>query len=228
MSVSLRGSSLGALSSGSVSLPVTTNAGDCVLVMLSVAGVDANTATMSGAGATWLSRITPNLAPSAEVYVGYGCSAGNTSITISGSFLQASNESMVISVFSGLVSTSSPLDASYVSPSLLSGGSYTSGNLTVTSGDLLIATLADYSPTSWGTGAQMSWTNSGVATVIQSNGITSQRDIWTGYAISSVTGTDTFSFSFVSSNTLSYSLVSLKASASSPTANSGFLSFMGG
>jgi hypothetical protein len=106
MAIVLRGATSGGVAitanPQTYTLPVTTNAGDTIVVSQNVGGSQAQ-GTFSGAGATW-TRL-PAEGPYAALHVGDNCTAGQTTITLSGQ-TSPQQGTVIIAVFSGL-STSS-------------------------------------------------------------------------------------------------------------------------
>ena len=152
--INLRGSNTFSVSSTSNSpgLPVTTNAGDTIIVVASMAsGV---TLTPSGAGATWVTPVSnAGTAPGVYVMIGYGTSAGQTSFNLSSS---STGGSAVISVWNGINITSSPV----VQSQTAAVSSSTSGTATLTSttkyGNLIIAGSSHFGATTF----TPTWSNS--------------------------------------------------------------------
>lgn len=158
VSITLRGVSniASANSPQTLTLPVTTNAGDCIVIAYSCAGTPALVG--SGAGATWTGYGSA-VGPAANLLVGAGASAGQTSCIVSGGQGPSGNGgSVVVSVWSGIASVS-PTQGS---ESTSSGGTTrTTPSLTYTTGSLVVAASSQYGGT---TPPTVTWSNADVNT----------------------------------------------------------------
>ena len=115
MAIALRATTSGGLtfptsaaSPVTANLPVTTLLNDCIVLTISVKGTYSGFVAISGAGATW-QIIDPGYDPDSVIAVGYGCSAGATQITVSGSGGSGGGGSYGIAVFSGVAATTNPI-----------------------------------------------------------------------------------------------------------------------
>jgi hypothetical protein len=84
----------------------TTQAGDCIVVSYICGNLI--TATLSGAGATWVfAHGDTATTPLNGAYIGYACTAGNTTFTVT----MSSNQTIAIAfaVYSGIKASASPL-----------------------------------------------------------------------------------------------------------------------
>ena len=131
MSIVLRGTRAQNLSSlttaSNVSLPVSTNTGDTIIVVVAAAGN--NSYAGSGAGAAWVNPVNKaGNAPTLTVMIGYNTTAGQS--TFKFATLGGTSGSAYIAVYSGLRATSSPvLQASSAQNSAIFLNSFTVGNL---------------------------------------------------------------------------------------------------
>ena len=107
MAITIAGSSTGLAITTTPTLPVTTKAGDVIIISVGSANANWNAVTVSGAGATWIP-----LSNSASPYtyyngnwfaIGYNCSAGQTSVTLTSN--PSTTGGMVITVLSGAATT---------------------------------------------------------------------------------------------------------------------------
>jgi len=117
----------GLTTSSNVSLPVSTNAGDTIIVVVAATGN--NSYAGSGAGATWVNPVNKaGVAPTLTVMIGYNTTAGQS--TFKFATLGGTSGSAYIAVYSGLRATSSPvLQASSGQYSAIFLNSFTVGNL---------------------------------------------------------------------------------------------------
>jgi hypothetical protein len=117
----------GLTTASNVSLPVSTNAGDTIIVVVAAAGT--NSYAGSGAGATWVNPVNKaGAAPTLTVMIGYNTTAGQS--TFKFATLGGTSGSAFIAVYSGLRATSSPvLQASSGQNSTIFLSSFTVGNL---------------------------------------------------------------------------------------------------
>jgi len=131
VSIVLRGTRAQNLSSlttaSNVSLPVSTNTGDTIIVVVAAAGN--NSYAGSGAGAAWVNPVNKaGNAPTLTVMIGYNTTAGQS--TFKFATLGGTSGSAYIAVYSGLRATSSPvLQASSAQNSTIFLNSFTVGNL---------------------------------------------------------------------------------------------------
>ncbi len=158
MAIALRGSSTGLLNSASqtITLPVTTNAGDCIVMCCSIAGTS-QTASGTGAGATWVVALTqnPGTLAACSSLVGYAATAGQTTFTLSAS---GNFGGYCCAVFSGVKTTGSPvLSAAGNNP--ISTLTITTSSASYTPGQLVVACACTFIPsgawhaTTWSNGA---------------------------------------------------------------------------
>lgn len=142
MGYSVRGvSNIAATSSPqTLTLPVTTNAGDCIVIAGSAAG--SLTPVGSGAGATWNAAVATSTAPKAYLIVGYNCSSGQTTCTLTG----FAAGSLVVTVISGVKSSGNPVQQTQTAGGS-SGSSWTTPSLTYTAGSLLVGVSSQYTGT---------------------------------------------------------------------------------
>jgi hypothetical protein len=128
------GTKHGAFTSGSaLSLPLTTDLDDTIVVLISESGT--GTITITGAGATWQQAATGTITPNLWMWVGYGCAGGDTTITITGA---GTENTYVLGMFTGGPAGSPLVSASvvYITPAALTG---TSNSITYNSTDLIVA-----------------------------------------------------------------------------------------
>ena len=137
MSIVLRGTNAqnlsGLTTSSNVSLPVSTNVGDTIVVVVAAAG--SNSYAGSGAGATWVNPVNKaGLAPTLTVMIGYNTSAGQS--TFKFATLGGTTGSAYIAVYSGLRATSSPVlqasqsgNGNNATSTIIFLNSFTPGNL---------------------------------------------------------------------------------------------------
>lgn len=102
----------------SITLPnsYSTAANDCIVIAMSLAG--SPTAGASGCGATWV-VITEATAPECVLLIGYGCTAGGTTVTLTG-LSGITAYGYVVGVFAGVQTSPSPVVGNVVATS---GGS---------------------------------------------------------------------------------------------------------
>lgn len=205
--------------SQSINLPQTTAANDCIVVVLSV--TSQVNPTVSGAGATWTREVNgASTNPSLSVCVGYGATAGNTSITVTEG--SAANFYYGIAMFSGFGS-SNP----YINQATNSGTSWplATSSLSYQSGDLLVAVGTQHNGSSqmltptWSDGS----TNNNVGGGWNSGrGISISMD----YVIEATASSTDISYAGSSSNQGAVALIQLRPSTS-PTATPGLIMFCG-
>ena len=134
-----------------LALPATTNASDCIIVGVGcTAAVNSNLLTMSAGGATWLGPYV--CTTGCGYFVGYNCSAGNTTATLTHGSSGAGE--IIIGIFSGVATTSPVLSVASVSSAV--GAAAVSGTITYVAGDLLIGGSESFSAF---VGASGSWSN---------------------------------------------------------------------
>ena len=137
----IRGVSVSVASTASpqtITLPATTLAGDCLVIAASCGG--SYTPSGSGAGATWNTVVSSGSSPKAYLVVGWGCTAGNTTCVLTGF---ANSGSVVLTQFTGVLSSSNPVQGTQVTQwSSATGG--TTASLSYTAGSLLIAVSSQY------------------------------------------------------------------------------------
>lgn len=149
-------------SSASITLTQVPVAGDCVVVLVSSQGTP--TITASGLGATWVQASAGTTrAPVAVALVGYGCSG--TGDTVSLSLNSSEQFSVIVGVFAGVQSSSSPVTSAPADTnnnlSTTGSRSGTTGTASYNAGDLVVAALASYAITSWST---TTWSNGDTTT----------------------------------------------------------------
>lgn len=142
MSISIRGSnnSSAAFTTGAVSitLPVTTNTSDCIVVTFGATPFSsAGALTASGAGATWMTVIATEGSNQFGMAIGYGCSAGNTTCTVSST--TSTEWFWCAAVLSGTAYASSPVAASSTGGTA-SGNTAVTGTVGYAAGDLVVGT----------------------------------------------------------------------------------------
>lgn len=132
-------------SGANINLPQTTALGDCLFVAVSVAGTSG--VTVSGAGATWVQVVSEGVGPQLICWVGYNCSAGNTTFKVT--YPSGGPGTYVMGMWSNVQTSPSPVlsntgatQGSPISPLTTSSASYTPGNL-------VIACCAGDDNTSW-------------------------------------------------------------------------------
>lgn len=144
----------------------STATGDCIVVGYSLtAGYHAITA--SGAGATWItgpSAQDGGNAPQSGFALGWGCSSGNTSITISTNTSGRSG-CFIISIWGDVKSASTPV-ALVTGPTSNSGGAITSGITgTTVAQQLAIAVGAENTTNCWTAGTKTTFGGTNMNTV---------------------------------------------------------------
>ena len=184
MGISLRGATSGGIgmtaSPQTLTLPVTTNAGDCIIVASSAKNSLGHGCVISGAGATW-THIWAGTNSNTNLYIGIGATAGNTTITATGG--GTTNGNFLIAIFSGVLSLTSTATAATGAGNT----PVTTGALTgVTVGSLLVGDADSFANF---TGAG-SW-SSGDADA-EFDKCTLNRYCWGSWAISSTTANVTF------------------------------------
>ena len=145
MAIALRGASSGGgtlTSNGTFTLPVTTNAGDCIIV--AACNLGTSNGRFSGAGATWIGPYINSTAPAAYIWVGYNCSAGHTTFSEDSASLAGT---LVWAVFAGVTSSSSPHFGDY--NKTIASPPTTISSITYSPGDLLVAANGAYNVASW-------------------------------------------------------------------------------
>jgi hypothetical protein len=191
MGWAIRGASSGgvALSASpqTVTLPVTTLAGD--IIVLSIGNNNATiTYTGSGAGATWVTE--GNVQNDRGGYVvGYNCSAGQTSMTLTSSGGPAGH--FCVAVISGGLASASPVrsfgqgsgSANGVADTLSSG----SGVITYAAGDLIVGLGVSFVAFASG---NASWSNGATDHFIDAYFAGGTQAPWMSYS-TPVTGTTT-------------------------------------
>lgn len=156
----------------SITLPssYTTVAGDCIVVAFTMAG--SNSPTGSGCGATWVTILAGNAPPTAALLIGYGCTAGGTSISLAG-WAGSEAGTAAVTVFGGVQYSSNPITGSQVGFTSAGGAaSVTTASLSYAAGEMIVgmggsgngANFFAASPAaSWSNGAtnNNAWVNSG-------------------------------------------------------------------
>lgn len=148
MAIVFENSQKGTLSSSpsTVTLPQTTAAHDCIVFCMNMAGTAAT--TVSGAGAVWTQAVNENpFGPQCDIWVGYGCTAGQTTITVT---FAGSEGAYCLGMFSGCAFNSSPVSSAAGSTS--SGGTVntlTTASLTYVTGQLVVAACATTITAAW-------------------------------------------------------------------------------
>jgi hypothetical protein len=138
-------------------LPQTTALNDCIVLVISMAGTASITVT--GAGATWVEALTANMvdAPGLHIWVGYGCSAGNGTFTVTYS---GATGSFICGMFSGVRYSWSPIVSAAGNSSVGQVTTLTTPSVSYLPGQLVIAgdanagaTSGGWSPTVWSDGS---------------------------------------------------------------------------
>ena len=165
-----------------VTLPATTQANDCILIAMDYAsGHNPSGTVPSGAGATW---VYESVSATLGLWIGYGCTAGATTIVLTGS--TSTLGTFILGMFSGLTSTSSPF-VSMTTPVVGSTGSAaTTGAVTPALGQLLVGLSFSGS---WA-GGTPSW-SAGFTDNLVDEGTTT-RNPWMTYAIPTSTASTTY------------------------------------
>lgn len=153
----------------SITLPnsYSTSAGDCIVVAYALTG--STSPTISGCGATWLSAagaFDGGVNPRAGFNFGWGCTGGGT--TISFANIGAHAGSVIIAVWSGVKSASTPLilgsannNAGSTSTVLVtSGTTFSAGNLVMGMGGAATTTGT------WTAGNAPAWVPSATSNLI--------------------------------------------------------------
>lgn len=215
MAITLEASGAGAITASdpfSITLPsaYTTVLGDCIVIAVGHGGTGF-ISSGSGCGATWV--ITDGSSsnfPDMEFIVGYGCSAGGTSVSLSGSGGAAGD--YAIGVFSGLASASNPVVSTALGTTA-AASSCTSASLSYTNGQLLVAASAGNSTQTY---SGVTWSN-GQSTNLVGDSTTS-RNTRLDYVIASATSSTTVTTTWSSgTHTLNQVIANLKT----PPANTG-------
>jgi hypothetical protein len=147
-------------------LPVTTNLADCIILGLWTDGAT-SAPVGSGAGATWTTYATGD--HKFSLVVGYNCSAGQTTCTVTAPGATGSgNQGINIdcSVWSGIRSASNPVVGS---PDITEAGTVntiTSGSVSYSTNQLVIASATI---TNVSVGLAPTWSNTGGATPRETN-----------------------------------------------------------
>jgi len=155
MAIALRGTGSSAnLTASSYTLPFTTLTNDMIVVVVGTQNANWSngsstlpnntTVTFSGAGATWTSfALNSSTANGYAVWIGYGCTAGATTITRSGSPATSVNGQYAFAQFSGVAATNAI--ASY-SPIISNATSNSTATTTVSysAGQLLLGTAESF------------------------------------------------------------------------------------
>lgn len=120
-----------------VTLPATTSTNDCLVIGVFAVTGSGITITGSGAGATWVTVDNPRGAFDWAIVVGYGCSSGQTTctLTISGGAIAVAL--YVCSQWSGFPASPSPVQGSN-SGFTASGSSVTTGNVSYVANELIV------------------------------------------------------------------------------------------
>lgn len=153
MAIALRGSGQGSLAAATtftIPLPVTTNAGDCIVIAICQQGTP--TLTGSGGGATWVTALDSKAyPPQAVILVGYNASAGQTSVTVTSS--ASYMLTYAVGVLSGVLAAASPVigantasdSATFTAPLTV-----TTPTIPVLAQQAVVAICGDYGVTGWG------------------------------------------------------------------------------
>ena len=148
----------------SVTLPgsYSTATGDCIIIVLCIAGTF--TPTVSGCGATWVVNVASSTnAPTMAFCVGYGCTSGGTSVSIGGT--TSANGDIVVSVWGNVKSSASPIGSFQSATTVSSVGTLTTPSISYTPGQLVIGGGGS------GSGASAEW-NAGTKPAVWSDGAT--------------------------------------------------------
>ncbi|MDE1828485.1 MAG: hypothetical protein KGH65_04975 [Candidatus Micrarchaeota archaeon] len=187
MGFTLRGHTTGCVTVNTPStvatLPVTTVAGDCIVVCFAIAGADVGGISVSGGGATWLGPLQN--AAFSMAFIGYNCVGGSTSITIGASQGSGDIGQASIGIFSGVLASSNPVRSS------LNTGTATSGSVSYVVGDLLIGNGGGFGTTS--SSPNPSWSNGATDNLIDRwTAAGSERWNWTSYCVPSSGSSTTY------------------------------------
>ena len=145
--------------SQAVTLPLTTRAGDCVVLQYALAQDGTTKVTPSGGGLTWVQALFDDHSdPSAGVWVGYNAGAGNTSITLT--YNGSDDGSFALSMYAGAATASSPI-GSTDDQTTASGLTITSNSVSYSAGSAL-TTSVSFLALSGGNTATPSWSNGSV------------------------------------------------------------------
>jgi len=186
MGIALENQQNGALiaSGDSVSLPQTTALGDCIVLALCSSGTAGM--TPSGAGATWLEAVSETTgAPALYIWIGYNCSAGNTTFGVSYS---GSSPTYVLGMFSG-VATVGPLVTTTEANTNSSVKTVTSPSTPYAAGQLIVAAVGFDSPAAL-TWSGTTWSNGDATTSLGANAVDGKRVTEADFVLPS-TGTAT-------------------------------------
>lgn len=139
-----------------VTLPATTSANDCIVIGVFTVTSAGLTISGSGAGATWVTTDNPQGAFDWAVVVGYGCSASQTTCTLTVTGSPVSFVLYVCTQWSGFPASPSPIAASSTGFTA-SGTSVTTGSVSYVRNQLIVGTAgsnntASFTPT-WSSGA---------------------------------------------------------------------------
>lgn len=134
----------------------TTASGDCVVVSYSFPTNNAFVASATGCGATWVVNDQFGIGSSFDqgILVGYNCTAGGSSVVLSGGQISVAATG-IIAVF-GSLTTSNPITAS-VHAGTTGASTITSGSLSYTANSqVLVAAAGGSTNAAW---SSASWSN---------------------------------------------------------------------
>lgn len=189
-------------SSQTVTLSTSTNAYDCVVLLVGSANTPASSwnttpAAVSGLGATWvpvaptfdlLPFVSGSSSTNLAVWVGYNCSAGQTSISISG-LPNVTGAFTGWGLFSGVTPGTNPISSYSGSTSYGSSGAQnTSPSASYNANDLVIGLGFSYQ---WSNTTGASWSNGSTNTNFVS-GTSNIRQPWGAYITPTSSGSTTF------------------------------------
>jgi hypothetical protein len=192
---SLRGATSGGItftsSPQTLTLPVTTNTNDLIVVVCGNQNLASPIGSVSGAGGTWARYDDGALATHHNVcaFVGYGCSSGQTTITLTG--FSSGLGSALIGVFSGAGATVPSVTSVFGTPTTATHVAQTTPSISYSGGDLLIGISDTFQ---WDTSpGSPSWSAAGSDNAIDhvpSSGTT--RQPWASFATPGSSGSTTY------------------------------------
>lgn len=167
----------------SLTLPssYTTATGDCIIVALNTQATV--TLGASGCGATWVAERVAVGGMTLTVLVGYGCTSGGTTVTLSGTGSSSFYEGSIV-VYSGMAA-GNPIVGSPTTGSSASATSITAGSQSFASQDLCYAAAGEiFSGRTWS--PSPSYASATINLLWQG---TTDSMIWTGSAVQATGGT---------------------------------------
>lgn len=230
MAITLQQKNTTTISSSSFASPFTltlpgsyvTSAGDCIVIVISVAGTP--TVALSGCGATW-QTFTEDGAPELCLAVGYGCTAGGTTVSITGMSAKAGD--IVVSVWSGLASSTSPVVTTSAGTSgLTSVSSVVTASSSYSVGQLVIGVGGEGGALGWNATTPAVWGNGATNTAIFASN--SQRAARQDYQITASGTATTYTAQSANSVTMrAIEVVLAPGAAPPPTTNGSMFAVMG-